>query len=545
MTVDRLRELAPLLGAVEFHSHGTIGLASQTYLEAARLGFGTLHTAVAPLANGTSQPACEATLRNLAASGSPRARSRRVGGDVGALSGPWHWRRACHSGRPADYDAAYYHHQMPGGMITTMRRQLDELRRPELFDAALEEAGRVREEFGWPIMVTPFSQFVGSQAVMNVMASSATRASRTTSSSTSSAASGRRPRRPRRGSRIGCCPRRAPRSCGRVEPLTLDGARARFGSRISDEELLLRLTMPAEQVDAMRAALASTAAVESLAPVVRLLRELVDRPAIPPTFESSTRADDHRRSTAAMDLDDVRGFVFDVDGTLVQRFPDGVHPLPGAVEVLQRIRASGRPLALFTNANHVPPEVLAAQLRAAGLPVSDEEVVTPLRSALSHLRRRFPGARVLLLRCRSRRCGSGWFWKSRDRRGRRRARRRRARVPLQHGRLIAPERAARAVVAGARLLTANYLPAYAGANGPIFSRGAMLTAAIAKASGARPSVVGKPSRAAVRELQRPARRPDSRPAGHGGRPADGRGAGADGRVADSARAGRDQRLRRP
>src|SRR4051795_2091314 len=58
---------------------------------------------------------------------------------------------------------------MPGGMVTTMRRQLAEMRRPELFEAALEESGRVRAEFGWPIMVTPFSQFVGTQAVMNVM----------------------------------------------------------------------------------------------------------------------------------------------------------------------------------------------------------------------------------------------------------------------------------------------------------------------------------------------------------------------------------------
>ncbi len=63
------------------------------------------------------------------------------------------------------------------------------------------------------------------------------------------------------------------------------------------------------------------------------------------------------------------------------------------------------------------------------------------------------------------------------------------------------ERAARAVIAGARLLTGSYVPAYAGADGPIFSRGAMLTAAIAKATGARPLVVGKPSHAAVRELE--------------------------------------------
>ena len=64
------------------------------------------------------------------------------------------------------------------------------------------------------------------------------------------------------------------------------------------------------------------------------------------------------------------------------------------------------------------------------------------------------------------------------------------------------ERAARAVIAGARLLVGSYVPAYAGANGPILSRGAMVTAAIAKASSTRPVVVGKPSRAAVREMAR-------------------------------------------
>ena len=201
-----------------------------------------------------------------------------------------------------------------------------------------------------------------------------------------------------------------------------------------------------------------------------------------------------------MRLDDVRGFVFDVDGTLVRRFPDGVHPLPGAVEVLEAIRASGRRLAVFTNGSHMPPEQFARELRADGLPVADDELVTPVRSALSHLRRRHAGEPVLLFAQPS-------VAEEMAREG----------VTLADGADPAAvgavlvlhvddttipdlERAARAVVSGARLLTANYLPAYAGANGPIFSRGAMVTAAIAKAADVRPTVVGKPSRAAVREV---------------------------------------------
>jgi HAD superfamily hydrolase (TIGR01450 family) len=203
-----------------------------------------------------------------------------------------------------------------------------------------------------------------------------------------------------------------------------------------------------------------------------------------------------------MRLDDVRGFVFDVDGTLVRRFPDGVHPLPGAVAVLAAIRDSGRKLAIFTNGSHLPPEEFARELRADGLPVADEEIVTPVRSALSYLRRRHDGDTVALFAqpaVRDRLVAEGVNVVDDG------ADAERADVVLvlhvDDADFAALERAARAILGGARLLTANYLPSYAGANGPIFSRGAMVTAAIAKAASVRPTVVGKPSKAAVQELR--------------------------------------------
>jgi ribonucleotide monophosphatase NagD (HAD superfamily) len=73
---------------------------------------------------------------------------------------------------------------------------------------------------------------------------------------------------------------------------------------------------------------------------------------------------------------------------------------------------------------------------------------------------------------------------------------------VDHADLESMERAARAVSRGAPLLTGSYVPGYAGANGIIFSRGAMVTAAIAKVTGVRPKVLGKPSRAAVVEVGR-------------------------------------------
>ena len=197
-------------------------------------------------------------------------------------------------------------------------------------------------------------------------------------------------------------------------------------------------------------------------------------------------------------LDDVRGFVFDVDGTLVHRGPDGRgRPQPGAVEALERIHASGRPLVLFTNGSHVGPEAIARGLREDGLPIGDDEVLTPIESAVTYLRRRHRdqpalvfGTDVTLARL----AGAG--------------------IPLAAGEeaelvfvahvdetdLASIERAARAVSRGAPLFAGSYVPGYAGANGMIFSRGAMVTAAIAKVTGARPRVLGKPSRPAVAEI---------------------------------------------
>jgi NagD protein len=96
-------------------------------------------------------------------------------------------------------------------------------------------------------------------------------------------------------------------------------------------------------------------------------------------------------------LDDVAGFMFDVDGTLVHRGSDGRgRPIPGAVELLEAIRASGRRFVLFTNGSHVPAWELARGLREDGLPLRDDEVITPVESAITYLRRNHPGLDIRL-----------------------------------------------------------------------------------------------------------------------------------------------------
>jgi HAD superfamily hydrolase (TIGR01450 family) len=198
-------------------------------------------------------------------------------------------------------------------------------------------------------------------------------------------------------------------------------------------------------------------------------------------------------------LGEVRGFVFDVDGTLVHRGHDfRAKPLPGAVDVLERIRRSGRPLVLFTNGSHVQREQIARALTEDGLPVDDDEVLTPVESAITFLRRHHPGRPTFAFATdviHSRLADAGIRLTTGDD----------AEVVLvTHAAAVdmsALERAAHAVRRGAPLLTGSYVPGFAGANGIVLSRGAMITAAIAKVSGARPRVVGKPSRAAVGELR--------------------------------------------
>ena len=203
-----------------------------------------------------------------------------------------------------------------------------------------------------------------------------------------------------------------------------------------------------------------------------------------------------------MPLENVRGFVFDIDGTLVHRAGAEVHVIPGAREVLEKVTESGRPYALFTNGSHMAPAAFARELRAAGLPIEDAQVLTPLCSAKAYLDRLGGEARVLAFATEPARAylhDAGIHLVEGENGAHVDA------VFVAHPDGIAfdqLERAAYAVLAGARLLTGSYVPAYAGANGPILSHGAMITAAIAKASGARPIVVGKPSRAAVREMER-------------------------------------------
>jgi oxaloacetate decarboxylase alpha subunit len=182
-------------------------------------------------------------------------------------------------GRPQAFDAAYLQHQLPGGMVGTMRRHLAESRLSHMEGAVIEELGRVREELGWPIVMTPFAQIVLTQAVMNV---TNRERYKVIPDEAIRYAIGRfgKPNVPidaRVMDRIESLPR-TKELRAEAAMASLGELRRRLGERLSDEEFLLRATMPAGQVDAMLAAgPAARHYNPALKPVMSLIRQLAAR----------------------------------------------------------------------------------------------------------------------------------------------------------------------------------------------------------------------------------------------------------------------------
>jgi oxaloacetate decarboxylase (Na+ extruding) subunit alpha len=279
LTPERARTLIPVLKAqigklpLELHSHSTIGLAQFSYLEAAALGADVLHVAARPVANGTSQPPADQTVANLRDLGHTVDIDDSALAEMDAYFAALAAAEGLECGKPQEFDRSYFRHQMPGGMIGTMKRQLAETKRLHLFPQVLEETERVRAELGYPIMVTPLSQVVGTQALMNVVSG---KRYETVPDEVMNYVLGRfgtpaKPVDPNVEDRI--------RSSARAKVLAeqnpmpeLSEQRAKIGRQLPDEEFLLRATMPAEQVDAM---LAAGPANRTYAPETKAIKTLV------------------------------------------------------------------------------------------------------------------------------------------------------------------------------------------------------------------------------------------------------------------------------
>ncbi|ARP77608.1 carboxylase [Bordetella genomosp. 6] len=287
LTIERIRTLVPALRAavgdipIEVHSHSNTGLVQRVYLDAADLGIDQLHTSIAPLAGGVAQPSIQNMTRNLAQRGYhtdvDMARVEEISAYLHRLAARYDFPL----GKPMEYDEFHYRHQMPGGMTENWRFQLRQAGLEHRFDEILEEIGRVREDLAWPIMVTPFSQIIGVQAMLNVV----------------------------NGERYRAVPDEVKmyalghfgRLLGPVEPNALDRIVANGSPDVgltpqpkepalpglrkahpgmTDEELLLRYMFPADDVEATFGCKPLKLTVPAGGPIVRLIEEILPRAGI-------------------------------------------------------------------------------------------------------------------------------------------------------------------------------------------------------------------------------------------------------------------------
>jgi oxaloacetate decarboxylase alpha subunit len=288
LTPERARTLFPALLArlgtmpLELHSHCTVGLSPLTYLVAAELGVQVLQVACGPLANGTSLPNAERITANLRELGYTVNVDDRLLARAAGYFTRLAQAEGLPPGVPQEYDASFLRHQMAGGVVTTLRRQLAELGLSDKFDAVLAEVSRVRAELGYPIMVTPFPQMVCGQALYNVIG---TERYTNVSDQAINYVLGKfgrptAPVDPDVQDRILSRPR-ARELMAAPPPAAPDELRRKLPAGISDEEFLLRATMPAEEVDAMVAAGPARRHYNpDLKPVLDLLRGLGTRPPV-------------------------------------------------------------------------------------------------------------------------------------------------------------------------------------------------------------------------------------------------------------------------
>lgn len=172
---ERISTLVPAIVAnahgkpIEMHANNMLGQSAKSYMDAIEFGVTVIHTAVRPMANGPSIPSIEIMAKNVEVMGHthdidmslipPVAdHFERVGKSAGFLVN-----------QHFEYDVTALKHQIPGGMMGTLRSQLIQQNMLERLPEVLAEVAAVRRELGYPGMATPFAQLVGTLAVLNIV----------------------------------------------------------------------------------------------------------------------------------------------------------------------------------------------------------------------------------------------------------------------------------------------------------------------------------------------------------------------------------------
>ena len=168
--VKRLKETVSI--PIHLHTHNTTGTGDMVYLMAAMAGVDIVDTALSPLGNGTSQPATEALVATMQGS------ELDTGLDLGKMSeAAVHFRKIAEKlkeqgsldPKVLNVDTNTLLYQVPGGMLSNLISQLKQAGKEDKYYDVLAEIPRVRKDCGYPPLVTPTSQIVGTQAVMNII----------------------------------------------------------------------------------------------------------------------------------------------------------------------------------------------------------------------------------------------------------------------------------------------------------------------------------------------------------------------------------------
>ena len=168
--VQALKETVKI--PIDLHSHYTSGVASMTYMKAVEAGVDIIDTAMSPFALGTSQPATEVMVETFKGTPYDTGFDQQLLAEIADYFRPMR-DEALDTGllnpKNLGVNIKTLLYQVPGGMLSNLVSQLDEMGASDKFEQVLEEVPRVRKDFGEPPLVTPSSQIVGTQAVLNVV----------------------------------------------------------------------------------------------------------------------------------------------------------------------------------------------------------------------------------------------------------------------------------------------------------------------------------------------------------------------------------------
>jgi len=173
---ERIATLVPAIKTVigdiplQLHTHCLSGLAPYVALQSIQYGVDVVHTATSTLSNSASHPPTELFVRNCRRRGYTVDFNLSPIVDVAEKLSYIAEQEGKPIGQPLEYNEFHFHHQVAGGMISNLRYQLETVGLEDRMDEILEEAGQVRADLGYPIVVSPFAQYIVTQSVLNVMA---------------------------------------------------------------------------------------------------------------------------------------------------------------------------------------------------------------------------------------------------------------------------------------------------------------------------------------------------------------------------------------